>query len=149
MRRLRLGLVLAALAAPAVAMAETKAPATPWVRHVPPDRFCIGFGSFDWLRYMRDTDALARQGRKTAAAERSRALGEALWYLGRGTGRICSCGPKDAVLADLRRMLPELERRPAIAFQDMTAAAQVEGVIAGIEAGGVAVVATSNAGCAR
>jgi hypothetical protein len=120
---------------------------TPWVRLVPPDRMCLRFGEYDWLKYIREIDTMAK-GRHTAVARaREKALGEALWYLGRGTGRICSCGSKEAVLADLRRMLPELKKRPRIAHQDMAAADHVGGTIAGIEADGIAVVSAEHEGC--
>ncbi len=145
----RFGLCAIVLLAAGSAAAESARPILPWVRLVPPDHFCVRFGTFGWIGYLRDTDALARRGDSAGAAERERALGEALWYLGRGTGRICSCGSKEAVLADLKRMLPELKRRPGIAYQDTQAAARVEGVIAGIEADGVAVVPPAHAGCVR
>jgi hypothetical protein len=149
LRRAALGLVALPLALAPGALAETKPAPPPWVRHVAPDRLCLQFGHFDWLRYIRDTDRIARAGRTDEAAARERALGESLWYLGRGTGRICSCGPKAAVLGDLRRLLPELKKRPGIAHQDMTAADHVAGTIAGIEAGGIAVVPPQHQGCKR
>ena len=144
MFRMRLASALPALMLAAAAAAETAPP--PWVRYVAPDRQCIRFGEYDWHRYMFETDVLS--SRRTIAA-REQALGEALWYLGRGTGRICSCGPKAAVLADLRTMLPELRKRPGVAYQEMKAAAHIGGVIAGIEADGIAVVPPSHEGCTR
>ncbi len=149
MRLALFGLCLAALAAPGSAAAETARPQPPWVRLVPPDRFCIRFGGFDWLRYFREIDAMAKTRHVADARARERTLGEALWYLGRGSGRICSCGPKSAVVADLKAMLPALKQRPAIAYQDMAAAEHVGGVIAGIEAEGIAVVPPAHEGCAR
>jgi|SRR5688572_29718868 len=122
---------------------------TPWLRLVPPDRMCLRFGDYDWLKYIREIDTMAKGRHAAVARAREKALGEALWYLGRGTGRICSCGGKEAVLADLRRMLPELKKRPRIAHQDMAAADQIGGVIAGIEAEGIAVVPPAHEGCKR
>ena len=148
MHRFGIALSLAALAAVGPALAETAVP-EPWVRYVAPDRLCLRFGSFDWRGYMVATDAMAKRGQKEAAAKRYQALGEALWYLGRGTGRICSCTSQSATVLDLKRLVPELKRRPAIAHQEMAAAEHVEGTIAGIEAGGVAVVPPSHEGCKR
>ena len=122
---------------------------TPWMRLVPPDRMCLRFGDYDWLKYIREIDTMAVGRHATVARAREKALGEAVWYLGRGTGRICSCGSKEAVLADLRRMLPELKKHPRIAHQDMPAADHVGGVIAGIEAEGIAVVPPAHEGCKR
>lgn len=149
MRLLPIALFAAAAGAPVMAAAEaTTAP--PWVRNVAPDRACIRFGSFDWLRYIRESDNLrAKDTTKRVAIARDQQLGEALWYLGRGTGRICSCGGKEAVLADLRRMLPELKKRSSIRYQDMPAADHVAGAIAGIEAEGIAVVPPAHEGCTR
>ena len=148
MRRRLIAICVAAIALPAPSLAET-APRPPWVRHVAPDRHCIRFASFDWRGYMATTDAMARRGQKEAAAKRSQALGEALWYLGRGTGRICSCASQAATVADLRRLVPELKRRPTIAHNEKPAAEQVESVITGINVGGLAVVPPSDEGCKR
>jgi hypothetical protein len=147
-RRALFGVVAAALAPAPASMAEA-APARPWVRLVSPDRACLRFGTFDWLGYIRDADALARAGRAAEARARERALGESLWHLGRGTGRICSCSGKGAVLRDLRLLVPALKAHPGIAHHDMAAADHVEGTIAGIEAGGIAVVPPQHAGCKR
>jgi hypothetical protein len=144
-RRALLALALSSASAAAQA-AEGE---TPWVRLVPPDRLCLRFGDYDWLKYIREIDTMAKGRHAAVARAREKALGEALWYLGRGTGRICSCGSKDAVLVDLRRMLPELKKRPRIAHQNMAAADQIGGVIAGIEADGVAVVSAEHEGCKR
>ena len=146
MRRQWIALWLALLSLPVTAAAETAKPPPEWVRLVPPDRMCIRFGDYDWLQYIRGTDLFSAT---VTLRARERALGETLWYLGRGTGRICSCGTKQAVLADLKAMLPELKKRPGIAYQDMKAADHVEGVIAGIEAEGIGVVPPAHTGCKR
>lgn len=147
MRRAACGVVAVLLASAPASMAETAPP--PWVRLVAPDRMCLRFGTFDWLGYIRQSDALARDGRKADAEAHERALGESLWHLGRGTGRICSCSGRVAVLRDLRLLVPALKTRPGIGHQGMAAAGHVEGTIAGIETGGIAVVPPQHAGCKR
>jgi hypothetical protein len=88
-----LGLCLAALAAPGGAAAETAMPQPPWVRLVPPDRFCIRFGGFDWLSYIREIDAMAktRHAADARASARS-ARRSGIW--GAAAGASAAAAPK-------------------------------------------------------